>query len=109
MGNSNTIESSHKYNPNMSVSIIDSANYVNAEIYNDFENTDTDLKCLHYNVDFTKMYKFRSETIKDKDLPGVFPEINYNEDEDAEEPTTEPVTDINSFYPDAQMQFVLEL
>ena len=55
------------------------------------------------------MYKFRSETIKDKDLPDVFPEINYNEDEDAEEPTTEPVTDINSFYPDAQMQFVLEL
>ena len=106
MGNSTKKESSQSM---VSVSIIDSTNYVNAEIYNDFENTDTDLKCLHYNVDFTEMYKYRSETIKDKDLPGVFPEINYNEDEDEDAEDFLPESVMDSFYPDVQMQFVLEL
>ena len=107
MGNSTKKESSQSI---LSVSIIDSdsCEYVNANKYSDFEDIDIGMKCLHlhYNIDFTEMYKLRSES---KDLPGMFPEINYNEEEEesAEDPPTESVMD--SFYPDVQMQFVLEL
>jgi len=105
MGNSTKKESSQSM---VSVSIIDIANYVNAEIYNDFEDIDIGMKCLHYNIDFTEMYKLRSES---KDLPGMFPEINYNEEEEEEEDAEDflPESVMDSFYPDVQMQFVLEL
>ena len=102
MGNSTKKESSQCI---LSVSIIDSCEYVKAEKYIDIE--DIGMKCLHLHyIDFTEMYKLRSES---KDLPGMFPEINYNEEEEetAEDPPTESVMD--SFYPDVQMQFVLEL